>query len=234
MNIDLTLMNRDKNKKERIQNVSKVTQFSHEDIKNHFRENIESIKNSFEILEDNNLNEDHKQNILRSQIMFLDSALDFYMHEITKYGMKKMYDGQWDRTEKYLNVKINLDDMHIIEDENAKDFFNDIINKSISSETFMSATSIMNQFKLLGFNIDNILNVAFYKSGDNVSTREKFKVLINGLYNRRNKIAHQSDRNPANSEKSSIDREFVEKNIDIVIKFVSAIDTEIIRKDEEI
>ena len=156
MNIDLTLMNRDKNKKERIQNVSKVTQFSHEDIKNHFRENIESIKNSFEILEDNNLNEDHKQNILRSQIMFLDSALDFYMHEITKYGMKKMYDGQWDRTEKYLNVKINLDDMHIIEDENAKDFFNDIINKSISSETFMSATSIMNQFKLLGFNIDNI------------------------------------------------------------------------------
>ena len=29
MNIDLTLMNRDKNKKERIQNVSKVTQYSH-------------------------------------------------------------------------------------------------------------------------------------------------------------------------------------------------------------
>ena len=42
------------------------------------------------------------KDILRSQVVFLDSAFDFFMHEATKYGMVQIFQGIWEKTEKYM------------------------------------------------------------------------------------------------------------------------------------
>ena len=166
--------------------------------------------------------------------MFLDSALDFYVHEITKYGMKKMFDGQWERNDKYLDFKINLDALHTISELNEKEFFNDIINKSISAETFMEFNSIKKQINMIGLDINVIAKSTFYKKGDSTSPINKMKEFLNKLYYRRNRIAHQSDRDPLTSVRSDIDMEFVRYNIDIVVRIVSSIDNEIEKKDRAV
>ena len=234
MNNSLDLMNRNNRKKDRVQKIPKALSFSHEEIKNHFKENIKHIEDSLNILENNNLNKENKENILRSQIMFLDSALDFYVHEITKYGMKKMFDGQWERNDKYLDFKINLDALHTISELNEKEFFNDIINKSISAETFMEFNSIKKQINMIGLDINVIAKSIFYKKGDSTSPINKMKEFLNKLYYRRNRIAHQSDRDPLTSVRSDIDMEFVRYNIGIVVRIVSSIDNEIEKKDRAV
>lgn len=231
MNNNLDFTRRDSMVKDRVQKIPKAVSFSHEEIKFHFRENIKHIEDSLKILENNNLNVEDAANILRSQIMFLDSALDFYMHEITKYGMKKMFDGQWERNDKYLDFKISLDALHTISELNEKEFFNDIINKSISSETFMEFNSIKKQINMIGLDINVIARAVFYKKGDSTSPMNKMKEFLNTLYYRRNRIAHQSDRDPLTSVRSDIDVDFVRGNIDVMVKIVSAIDDEIDKKN---
>ena len=48
------------------------------------------------------------ENIWRAQIVFLASALDFYMHELTKYGLCEIYNENWERTDKYENLQVNM------------------------------------------------------------------------------------------------------------------------------
>ena len=84
-----------------------TVQFEANEILERFNKNIEEIKKQSELisdLKDDNL--EFYKDILRTQIVFLDSAFDFYMHEITKYGMCKIYDGVWKRTEKFNNYTI--------------------------------------------------------------------------------------------------------------------------------
>ena len=59
----------------------------------------------------------------------------------------------------------------------------------------------------------------------------KMKEFLNTLYYRRNRIAHQSDRDPLTSVRSDIDVDFVKSNIDVMVKIVSAIDDEIDKKN---
>lgn len=175
MNNSLDLMNRDSRKKDRVQKIPKSLAFSHEEIKIHFRENIKYIEDSLKVLDNNKLNKENEANILRSRIMFLDSAIDFYMHEITKYGMKKMFDGQWKRNDKYIDFKINLDTLHTISELNEREFFNDVINKSISSDTFMDFNSIKKQLNIIGLDINVISRTLFYKKCNNASSINKLK-----------------------------------------------------------
>lgn len=231
MNNSLDLIDRNSRKKDRVQKIPKALSFSHEEIRTHFKENIKHIEDSLKVLDNNDLKKEDVANILRSQIMFLDSALDFYMHEITKYGMKKMFDGQWERNDKYLDFKINLDALHTISELNEREFFNDIINKSIAADTFMEFNSIKKQINMIGLDINVISRAVFYEKGDKTSPINKLKDFLNTLYYRRNRIAHQSDRDPATGKRGEIDKEFVKGNIDTVVKIVSAIDCEIEKKD---
>lgn len=72
-----------------------------------FVSNLSAIKAQFDLAEqlkaDGNL---QYKDILRSQVVFLDSAFDFFMHEATKYGMVQIFQGIWEKTEKYNNFTV--------------------------------------------------------------------------------------------------------------------------------
>ncbi len=44
-----------------------------------------------------------------SNILEIKGQFDFYLHEITKYGLANIFEGQWDTTPKYKNIKINME-----------------------------------------------------------------------------------------------------------------------------
>lgn len=86
---------------------NRTVQFELTDIMNRFVDNLLSIKSQF-VLAEQLKNEGNSQykDILRSQIVFLDSAFDYFMHQITKYGMVQIFQGIWEKTEKYDNFTI--------------------------------------------------------------------------------------------------------------------------------
>lgn len=90
--------------------IEPVIQFSLSEIKERFDETIVGIEGQFALAE--SLIEDGRtesaKEIYRSQIVFLESALDFYIHEISKYGVISIFTNKWSKTERYSNFKIPM------------------------------------------------------------------------------------------------------------------------------
>ena len=205
--------------------IYKTVQFEANEILERFNKNIEEIKKQSELisdLKDDNL--EFYKDILRTQIVFLDSAFDFYMHEITKYGMCKIYDGVWKRTEKFNNYTIKMKDLYDVENEGRNaNWFVEIVNRNSSTEVYMSKDSVIDQLKLIGLDWQQIANDAFYEEGDTEKPVDKFKRAIQSLFIRRNIIAHQADCIHQTAEKNDISEEDVNTHLENIIKIVGAI-----------
>ena len=71
---------------------SKIVRFQLSEIKEHFDENIGNVEKQFYVAEElvkaQKISE--AEMIWRSQVVLVDSAFDFYMHELSKYGMDNM------------------------------------------------------------------------------------------------------------------------------------------------
>ena len=79
------------------------------------------------------------------------------MHEITKYGMCKIYDGVWKRTEKFNNYTIKMKDLYDVENEGRNtNWFVEIVNRNSSTEVYMSKESVIDQLKLIGLDWQQI------------------------------------------------------------------------------
>lgn len=87
MNRDFSLKDRVENTKDQ-QQIRRVVHFNLQEIKNRFDESIHSIENKFDLYDELNASGklDEAKDILRSQIVFLEGVLDFYLHEMTKYS----------------------------------------------------------------------------------------------------------------------------------------------------
>ncbi len=172
------------------------------EIKNHFDSNLNNIISKFEIA--NLLKKTSLQNaedIWRSQIVFLDSALDFYIHEITKYGMVKILSGEYSDTDYFDKFRISMKFVKKIikYPENINKICNEL--DSINQKNcFMSYKNIYHQLKLIGIDV-------------NISS---FQTQIDLLYKRRNEIAHQADCIPETANKKTITEENVRNYIKTV------------------
>ena len=229
---NLTLAPRNENTRDNPSPIP-VKVFSIEEIEQHFIENVKSIEDKFAI--SSSLIEigmlDEARDIFRTQIVFLESAFDFYMHEIVKLGITCMFDGVWNKTDKYYNLKI---EMHYIErasQESANDYWlKDWIDKTYSLITLMSHEAFQDICKLIGLNIKNIADTSFYERNSNENTKNKLQNFLRDLYHRRNRIAHQSDRRMADAEIQHISEEDVKNYIDRMKLVVNAIGVEIRKK----
>ena len=206
--------------------VAPVIEFDLIDIKERFDKNIESIRGQFNVADKlfSEGNVEECENIWRSQIVFLESALDFYIHEISKYGMINIFKKNWAKTEKYNNYLIP---MKYVEDgirnPQSQTWFLNYLNDRISTEVYLSANSMKDQLNLLGINFGPVMSRAFPKpNGDEASINEGKKV-IKELFERRNQIAHQADRHHNDATRNDITKEYVEQCIANVISIVDSI-----------
>lgn len=208
---------------------SRTIQFELDAIVTRFNTNLTSIKSQFTLADQLKATGNiHYKDILRSQIVFLDSAFDFFMHEITKYGMNHIFDGTWAKTEKYNNFSIRLGDVsEVLQNPEQENWFLDIVNDTYAEDTFMSSEAVIGQLHLIGVKWQNVADRAFYEQGSSTPTKDKFKYTLNSLFRRRNKIAHQADMEHETGEKLDIERSQVEIHIDNIEKIVNAIREEI-------
>ncbi len=198
-------------------------------IKNRFADNLLSIKSQFELVEKLKAEENLQyKDILRSQIVFLDSALDFFIHEATKYGMVQIFQGVWEKTERYDNFTIRLGEISdVLRNPEQENWFLDIVNDSYAEDTFMSADAVIGQLNLIGVKWQSVADRAFHTQGSTTPTKDKLKNTLNALFRRRNQIAHQADCLHETGQKLDIKREDVETYISDIEKIVTAISEEI-------
>lgn len=204
-------------------------QFELAAITKRFASNLASIKSQFELVEqlkaEGNL---QYKDILRSQIVFLDSAFDFFMHEVTKYGMVQIFQGVWEKTERYNNFTIRLGDISdVLQNPEQENWLLDIVNDSYAEDTFMSSDAVIGQLNLIGIKWQSVADRAFYEQGSTIPTKDKFKRTLKSLFRRRNQIAHQADCLHETGAKIDIEREDVETYIGDIEKIVAAISEEI-------
>ena len=76
---------------------------------------------------------------------------------------------------------------------------------------------------MLDLSVKKIADSAFFDKNSNISTMDKLKQKINSLFYRRNKIAHQSDRERENAERQDIDKNFVMEKITDIYKIIEAV-----------
>lgn len=210
-----------------------IVKFQLDQIKQHFDSNILEIKAQFDVAE-SLVNENRKEdaeNIWRYQVVFLESAFDFYLHEITKYGLANIFEGQWDKTPKYRNIKVDMELVEQVLHGNVdNEWFTIFVNDMYAKTTMVSFDSVKDQMNLIGVEIKKVAHCAFYDLDSDEKTIDKMKKIVNGLYHRRNVIAHQSDRKHETAQKNEITKDMVEKFIVNITRIVNAIHSEITEK----
>lgn len=228
-NLDLMIRNEDTREKFH----TKVVRFELDQIMQHFAESIQAIYTQFEVADE--LIESGKksegENIWRAQIVFLTSAFDFYMHELTKYGLCEIYDENWERTEKYSNLQVGMKTIEIaLKSGEDIDWFLEYINDYYKAITMVSYESVKDQLNLLGIDLKNIADRTFYQRGGKERTKEKLRRRLNELFSRRNIIAHQSDRAHADAQVKNITKEIVQDFMDDIQRIVNSINEEVMNK----
>lgn len=182
-------------------------------IKKNIQDNISDVKAKFDLANREKVSDIHAaEEIWRSQVVFLDSALDFYVHEVTTYGIIKIFNGDWADTQAFKDKRVSLGfAIEIMKNpENAVALLKDEINTINQQYCFMEYKNIATNLKMVGIQPDNSKHNA-----------------IDKFYKRRNLIAHQSDRLAGETEKQPISEQDVIDFINLVEAFVDDINQKV-------
>lgn len=226
-------MNRHLNLTERLENVREqqevrhVVHFNLQEIKDRFDESILSIEQKFSLYD--TLMEERKENeakdILRSQIIFLEGVIDFYLHEMTKYSYFKMFINEWDKTQQYKNFTIKMENVEKgLNSGGSKEWFFEYVSTTFERVVFLSRESMKDQLNAIGIPYKEVMCQVFLECNEKNSI-QKGNDFIKKLFQRRNAIAHQNDRSHDSAMQSDIDKEYVRYSIDVIKKIAQEIYT---------
>ena len=190
-----------------------ATVFKIEDIKKDFKVVLDKIdKNLLEAKEfEKNGKEEFACDFYRSQIAFLCSGFDYFIHCLYKNKAEKMFNDTEQRTEQFLNMEITMSDIldaidnHVINDSA---WLINYINERISTETFLDIVKFK---KGLNFMSDNLFCDLASKmsNGDKNSQINYLTTKLGSLFKRRHAIVHQNDRLHSSGQQQAIDLNYV-------------------------
>ena len=200
-------------------------QFSLSEIKQHFTESMDEVKAQFAVADELNADENEIacKMVWRSQVVLAEGLLDFYIHEISKYCLVRMFSEAWPKTEKYKSFQIPMEKVeNAITASKSNDWLFEYLNKRFSRDVFLSCESMRDQLNLIGIPFNKAMEKAFPRENEQEAIRIG-KETIAMLFQRRNEIAHQNDRSHASAEQTDITKEFVEDYILKIETIVNAI-----------
>ncbi|EHP46925.1 MAG: hypothetical protein E7D79_15490 [Clostridium perfringens] len=192
------------------------------DILCNFEENIDRINKKFIIineLESKKLEEAAKD-ILRSQIVLLMSSVDFYIHEIVKYGIIKIFKGEKNKTKEYKAFIVSIECVEkAIKNPESIDWLEENIIVQNKYKSFMALNKINNALKIISDKniLDNSIKKVASDLGKEIS---EIRYVMKIMNERRNCIAHQTDRDPIKCNINDISIEEVKNGIYIVSKLI--------------
>lgn len=170
------------------------------------------------------------KDILRFQTVSIDSLLDYCIHQIVVYGLKKMFNQEWNKTPKYkdIPVQLNIDTIEdAIQNPESTEWIEKVVVQVKKGATLMSGKSICNALELIGINLDSVVEIE--ESKDIEELRKK----LDQLYERRTSIVHYADMDYAHHKKD-ITKEEVERYINLVDMLCNRIFELMSRKNSEL
>lgn len=200
-------------------------QFSLSEIKQHFTESMDEVKAQFAVADQLNVDENEVacKMVWRSQVVLAEGLLDFYIHEISKYCLVRMFSGTWPKTEKYKSFQIPMEKVeNAIAALESSDWFFEYLNNRFSRDVFLSYESMRDQLNLIGIPFNQAMEKAFPSRNEQEAIRMGKETIVM-LFQRRNKIVHQNDRSHASAEQTDITKDFVEDYISKIESIVNAI-----------
>ncbi|MDO4467102.1 MAG: HEPN domain-containing protein [Bacillota bacterium] len=206
--------------------VPEIIIYEIKDIQSHFEENKKLVLDQFPIADalEAKGNLAGAETIWRSQIVLLASAYDYFMHEIVWFGLFQMYKENWGKTDKYKKLTISLSQLdEILKNPEDDNWFKEYITPLFAKDTMMDYEALKDNLKLIGLEIREVADCAFFQQGCKVKTIDQLKDKLNSLYFRRNRIAHQSNRSHENAETKDISKSEVEQFVLNIDKIVEAI-----------
>lgn len=178
-----------------------------------------------------NGNTDGCETVWRSQVVLAEGLLDFYLHEISKYCMYQMFCNNWNKTKKYSSFMVPMANVEsALTTASSNDWFFEYLNDRFSRDVFLSVESMRDQLNLIGVCFVDAMAKAFPRANTNTSNKDGAKI-VRELFERRNAIAHQNDRDHATAIQNNISKEFVEDYIQKIENIVNGIHTIINEKD---
>lgn len=200
--------------------------FTPAQIMGHFTQNLAAIRAQSAVaagmVREGNRSE--AEFIWRTQILYLVSALDFYMHELTTYGMVSMYRRRWPRTADYEKIRLPMSALD--EGSRASDsaeWLVEYINDAFGRDTMTSYPRIKDQADLLGIDIRQCMEEAFPHVSKKSHAVAEGSEILGEISARRNRIAHQTDRDPDNARQAGITAEYVSRSIAHIEGLVKAL-----------
>ena len=221
---DLSLTPRKENQRE-AKPIEPPVQFSLDEIKQHFIESMDSVKAQFAVADSLTVdgNTDGCKTVWRSQLVLAEGLLDFYIHEMSKYCLFKMFTGAWDQSEKYKSFMVPMEKVEeAISAKESKDWFFSYLNDRFSRDVFLSKESMSEQLKLIGVGFTQVMVRAFPSDKEETSRKQGIKI-VEELFRRRNAIAHQNDRSHASAVQENITKEYVSDYISKIETIVNSI-----------
>ena len=184
-----------------------------------FEENINAAENLeplYTYLRNNAENMDASY-LLRSEFVLIVSALDTYVHMVTEDRIvASFFDTSLVATELEISI-CKIKDVFIIENENdRREMFRNFVKDRLKQDSFQSPKSIEYAFGLIGIKkIWSAIKSGMGMSGDDITRK------LGLIVNRRNMIAHESDRNRVTGELQSIDLNTVIDCKEFIVKLVN-------------
>ena len=212
-----------------------ITLFTIKDIESHFNETLSKVYKQVKLAEELSAKgfTEESEGILRSQIVLVESAYDYYLHELLRLGIVKIFTGEWkEKGEKYQKLELPLSFFEQAMKDNDKcDWLKEWITEKYSYLTLMDYSQLKNVCGLLCINVKDVAELAFYSVGSQEKSEYALERHIRETYSRRNKIAHQADRDMGTAKHQSISPSYVKCMIDIIRKVVLAL-SELARKKD--
>lgn len=205
--------------------ITPPVQFTLSEIKDHFTQSMETIKKQYDIADSlmKAADIEGSKTIWRSQVVLAEGVLDFYIHEMSKYCMFRMFTGKWEKSQQYSSFNVPMVKVEeAINTGNSKDWFYDYLNAQFSRDVFLSCEHMKDQLNRIGIDFGTVMVTAFPRAKRGESLKYGKKVVAD-LFQRRNEIAHQNDRSHASAEQTDISRSFVEEYILKIESIVEAI-----------
>lgn len=131
--------------------------------------------------------------VLRSQHVLVVSALDCYVHNLTRMGMLEVFDGRRPSTPSYLRFRVSMDTVSSVASKaDMRANFEAEIRSQHSYLSFQHPDKIADAVRLFS-DVSLWERVAFSLGSTPTATKERLRLIVD----RRNKIAHEADRDPS-------------------------------------
>ena len=216
---DLSLSQRKENTREQKPSIRPL-HFALEEIRNRFDSGICDLVSRIDDAEEmlNSGSVEAAKSILRAQVVFSEGLMDFYIHELSKYCLYQMFEGNWEKSAKYNSLKIPMSKVEAaLFSSKSEDWFFEHINDEYCRTVFLGSDPMKEQLNLIGVPFKDVVARAFpeLQFGE---AKDK----INRLFARRNRIVHQNDRDHATAQQEDIEPSFVREYVSDVRNLVGS------------